>query len=329
MFNDLRRSLAALLKGTLAVLGGATADSGFAANADGGALIEIEQGDGPEWGTLSSLTAHSTDPRRLFAVTDQDSPPLRIVEIEVSETSARVVRQINVSAPGFDDLDVEGLVMKPDGGFWLASEGQEGNSPPNVLLDVDADGLLLRTINLPDAVAGKIQRQGFEGVALVTSNGRQELVVSFQSGFKGDAEDVSRIGFVDLASGAWTFYFYPLERLEDGDVSGLSDILHLGDRRFALLERDGKGGRHALKWITTIDLGTTLGAATDAVAPVLSKRRVVDLVPMFLDLDRKVEKEIEGLTIAADGQVYAVTDNDNKRATVLLRIGHRADIFGR
>ena len=329
MFNDLRRSVTALIKGVLVVLGGATADSGYAANAAGGALIEIEPGNGPQWGTLSSLTAHATDPRRLFAVTDQDSPPLRIVEIEVLETSARVVRQISVTAPDLHDLDVEGLVMKPDGGFWLASEGQEGNSPPNVLLDVDADGRLLRTVNLPDAVADKIQRQGFEGVALVTSNGRQELVVSFQSGFVGDADDVSRIGVVDLASGVWTFYLYPLERLEDGDVSGLSDILHLGDRRFALLERDGKGGRHALKWITTIDLGTTSGAAADAAAPVLSKRRVVDLVPLFLDLDRKVEKEIEGLTIAADGQVYAVTDNDNKRATVLLRIGNRAEIFGR
>jgi hypothetical protein len=275
------------------------------------------------------LTAHATDPRRLFAVTDQDSPPLRIVEIEVSETSARVVRQISVSAPDFDDLDIEGLVIKPDGGFWLASEGQAGNSPPNVLLDIDAEGRLLRSIRVPEAVAGRIQRQGFEGVALVPSSAGEQLVVSFQSGFAGDREDVSRIGVVDLASGAWTFYLYPLERLENGDVSGLSDILHLGDRHFALLERDGKGGRRALKWITTIELGTTTGADISDAALVLSKRRVFDFVPMFLDLDRKVEKEIEGLTIAADGQVYAVTDNDNKRATVLLRLGPRNRIFPR
>jgi hypothetical protein len=329
VFNDLRRSIAALVKGVLVVLGGASADSGFAAKADGSALIEIEPGDGPDWGTLSSLTAHRSDPRRLFAVTDQDSPPLRIVEIQVSETSARVVRQINVSTADFDDLDVEGLVMKPDGGFWLASEGQAGNTPPNVLLDIDAEGRLLRSINVPEAVAGKIQRQGFEGVALVPSSAGDKLVVSFQSGFKGDADDVSRIGVVDLASGAWTFYLYPLERLDDGDVSGLSDILHLGDRRFALLERDGKGGRRAIKWITTIDLGATTGADIKDAPATLGKRRVFDFVPMFLDLDRKVEKEIEGLTIAADGQVYAVTDNDNKRATVLLKLGKRDDIFGR
>jgi hypothetical protein len=315
VLNDIRRAASALI----AMLGGVTAS---AAN---GAIVEIEPGDGPRWGTLSALTAHPTDAKRLFAVTDQDSPPLRIIELEVAPGSVRAVRQIAITAPGFADLDFEGLVIKPDGGFWLASEGQARNSPPNVLLDVDAQGDLLRTVELPNSIADDIQRQGFEGVA---NGSGDRLYVAFQSGFKGDPEGVTRIAEVNPADGAWAFYHYPLEQLNSGDYSGLSDILHLGRSRFALIERDGKGGRNALKWITTIDLGDLKGAPPGGEPPMLAKRRALDLAPMFLDADRKIEKEIEGLTIAADGQVYAVTDNDNKRPTLLLRLGRSDEIFG-
>jgi hypothetical protein len=43
-----------------------------------GRLDEIEPGDGPAWGTLSGLTAHPADASRLYAVTDKDTPPIRI-----------------------------------------------------------------------------------------------------------------------------------------------------------------------------------------------------------------------------------------------------------
>ncbi len=51
-----------------------------------GRVQEIEVGDGPEWGTLSGLTAHPTNPQRLFAVTDQDPKPTRIIEIELARS---------------------------------------------------------------------------------------------------------------------------------------------------------------------------------------------------------------------------------------------------
>jgi hypothetical protein len=97
-----------------------------------GRIDEIEPGEGPPWGTLSGLTAHTTDASRLFAVTDKDSPPVRIIELEVLEAATRVVRQTTIAAPGFDDIDPEAIVAKPDGGFWLASEGGKANSrcPP-------------------------------------------------------------------------------------------------------------------------------------------------------------------------------------------------------
>lgn len=319
VLDSFRRATSALVGGVLAAL------SGVAANGDNSAITEIDAGDGPAWGTLSALTTHPTDARRLYAVTDQDSPPVRIIELEVAPNSARAVRQIAVSAPGFDNLDFEGLVAKPDGGFWLASEGNAKNDPPNVLLDVDAYGHFLRAVHLPSAIFEAIQRQGFEGVA--TGPGGDLLYVAFQSGFAGDPPRVTRIGCVDPATGDWTFYFYPLEQLEDGDVTGLSDILHIDGLRFALIERDGKGGRNAIKWITTVDLNAAKGSPPGAEPPMLAKRRVMDMAALFRAAGRKVEKEIEGLTVAADGQVYAVTDNDNKRATLLLRLGLAKRLF--
>jgi hypothetical protein len=49
---------------------------------------------------------------------------------------------------------------------------------------------------------------------------------------------------------------------------------------------------------------------------------------MFTQLGRRIEKEIEGLAVAADGQVYAITDNDNESPTVMLRLGLSSDVFG-
>lgn len=294
-----------------------------------GAIVEVARGDGAAWGSLSGLAAHATDPTRLYAVTDDNSPPARIVEIDVSGGGARVVRQIAISAPDIGKLDCEALSVKPGGGFWIASEGGDYNDPPNLLLELDAEGRLLRTIGLPKPVADRIGSRGFEGVAFVEAPSGDGLYVSIQGPIDGDPDDLTRIAAVDLASGVWTYWHYPLERLKSDSVSGLSELLHVGAGRFAALERDGKGGRNAVKWVTTFDLATVPGAPFDATPPRIEKRVAVDLVALFLDAGRKVEKEIEGLTIAADGTVYALTDNDSddSRSTLLLRLGQAGDVF--
>ncbi len=291
-------------------------------------IAEIEPGEGAKWGTLSGLTAHPANPNRLYAVTDTDSPPLRIIEIDISTAAPKAVAQITVTAPGFDRLDCEGIVAKPDGGFWLASEGGEGNSPPNVLLEVDASGRLMRFIQLPAPIASRVAKKGFEGVALDRSQNASKLYVAFQAPLAGDPPDQARIAAFDLATHAWSFYAYPLERTEKGDLTGLSELVHISGSRFAALERDGSGGKHALKKITTFDLGAQTGASETQTPPVLQKSVAVDLVAVFKSAGRKTEKEIEGLTIAANGQVYALTDNDNERPTLLLRLGSGAELLG-
>lgn len=295
----------------------------------GAVVMELEAGRGAPWGTLSSLSAHPSEPSRLYAVPDGDSPPLRIIAIEVSGERAWVSGQTVVETAGLPALDVEGSAITPSGGFWLASEGKAGNEPPNFLFEVDASGRVLRRLDLPPEIASGMRDSGFEGVSCVSKpDGNVELFVCFQAGLAGDPDGVTRIAAVNPAKGAWRFYGYPLEAGHDGKFCGLSDILHLGGERFALIERDGKGGKRAIKLITTVDLASVVGSAPGDALPVLRKHIAADLVPVFLDDGRKVEAEIEGLAIAADGMVYVITDNDGERPTVLLKLGHRDDLFG-
>ncbi len=109
----------------------------------------------------------------------------------------------------------------------------------------------------------------------------------------------------------------------------MSELVYLDNRRFAAIERDGKGGASATKWITSFELGTLDGATVEATPPNLTKRTAIDLVSLFLREGHNVEKEIEGLTVASDGQVYAITDNDNNRPTLLIRLGPASEVLGR
>lgn len=292
-------------------------------------VMELEAGSGAPWGTLSSLSAHPSDPSRLYAVPDGDSPPLRIIAIEVSGDRAWVADQTVVETAGLPVLDVEGSAVTPNGGFWMASEGKAGNTPPNFLFEVDAGGRVLRTLDLPAEIANGMRDSGFEGVSCVARPGGQiELYVCFQAGLTGDPDGVTRIAAVNPATGAWRFYGYALEAARDGKFCGLSDIMHLGGERFALIERDGKSGKRAIKLITTVDLAGVAGSAPGEALPLVRKQVAADLVPVFLENGRKVEAEIEGLAIAADGMVCVITDNDNDRPTVLLKLGHRDELFG-
>lgn len=328
MLDDIGRGAAALLRGLAALFaGGPTTAEPPPAMPGGVTIMEIAPGRGPAWGTLSGLSAHPADASRLYAITDQDSAPIRIIEITVTGNSAEVTAQIPVDAPGLDNPDTEGIAAKPSGGYWLASEGSTRNDPPNLLVEVDAAGRMQRTLELPQSMAARMPKKGIEGVTLMSPDAGTRLVVSFQAPIDGDPEDMTRIAVVDPQSGAWRFFHYPLDRTRDGDVTGLSEVLWLGGDRFAAIERDGKGGKKSIKWITTFSIPVNGGAAPDAPPPRLTKRVAVDLVPVFLDAGRKVEKEIEGLAVTADGMVYVVTDNDGERPTLLLRLGPASALF--
>jgi len=294
----------------------------------GVAIDEIADGEGPAWGTLSGLTAHRSDPRLLYAVADKDSPPARILEIDAHARPPRVVRQITITTPAeVERLDLEAVSIKRDGGFWLASEGGDFDEPANLLLECDAHGNVTATHRLPLTISHRVMDKGLEGIACVETGGTTRAYAALQGALAGDAINLTRIGALDPASGDWRFWHYPLDTARDGDPTGVSELLHLEGRRFAAIERDGKGGRNSIKWLTTFTLDGD-GAPPDEQPPLVTKRIAFDLVPLFLDRDMKVEKEIEGLAVAADGQVYVINDNDSERASLLIRLGHADNVFG-
>lgn len=126
----------------------------------------------------------------------------------------------------------------------------------------------------------------------------------------------------DLATQTWSFLFYPLDlpTSPNGGWVGLSEIMALGNNRFAVIERDNQAGPDAtVKKIYRIDL------TGKADGSVLSKTLVRDLLPDLRASKGHVLEKIEGLARLANGDVYIVNDNDGvdlgSGETQLIKLG--------
>ncbi|MFD6754673.1 esterase-like activity of phytase family protein [Micromonospora gifhornensis] len=99
-----------------------------------------------------------------------------------------------------------------------------------------------------------------------------------------------------------------------------------------MIERDKLNGpAAAVKRIYTVELPT--GPAAPGPLRVLPKRLALDVLPALRADNGWTQEKLEGLTVAGNGQVYAITDNDGVQdatgETVLLRLGPSAKVFGR
>ena len=266
------------------------------------------------WSNLSGLAA-SGDPNILYAVVDGDLPPPRILRIDISTRAPQIVDAIELQdcEPG---LDLEGIVAKRSGGFWLVSEGGENNGKTNLLIEVSDTGKCLRQEKLPDAVRDRIGDRGLEGVALDEVG---KVYVAFQAPLTG--EEGARIGKFDPDTKEWSFFYYPLDAAKDARV-GLSELLYLGANRFAAIERDDQeGGKARIKWITTFELAAAGASGTGLV----TKRKAVNLIDYFERDRRQVETQIEGLAVTSRDGVFVLTDDDPGRETLLLYLGTTVD----
>jgi len=274
------------------------------------------------WRTLSGLTAHPRDPHILYAIPDGDGGPRRVLQINVQDRPPQIVGETRLSvcpAP----LDLEGIVATRHNSFWLVSEGRAGDDPPNRLLRADAAGRCTHEFRLPPLVAEHVSKRGFEGVAF--QDEPAAVYVALQGPTKTDEPGHTRIGKFDLKEREWSFFYYPLEVLKGARV-GLSELLYLGDGRFAAIERDNKEGAEAkVKWITTFQLPAKGAPRGSTNVPVVEKTRAVDLVKVFRDAGRPVEEQIEGLAITPTGKVYVLTDNKDAEDTVLIHLGDADD----
>lgn len=317
-------------------------------------LESVNRTDGTPipWSALSGLAAAPTG-SLLYAIDDAFFKGNRIFEIDTSFTPAKLQREIRITDPNgliaalatslpdtaststFDDADLPALVNTADqsvnidpegiaiasatygGGFWIASEGALGKSA-NLIFKVSATGVIENIIQLPADVNAKQTSNGFEGIA--EADGK--LVVAFQLPWTGDMANHARIGVYDLTTQTWSFMFYPLDVVTsaNGGWVGLSEIMALGNNRFAVIERDNQAGPDAtIKKIYRIDLTGKVDGN------VLSKTLVRDVLPDLRATRGHVLEKIEGLARLADGNVYLVNDNDGldkgNGETQLIKLG--------
>ncbi len=282
------------------------------------------------WAAISGLAASSYNSQVLFAVPD-NAMPSAIYRIFVQNNGeALVTTQAPVTKDGEQArYDLEGIALDTSinrpgyYGYWLASEGNadfsEDSYVPNLLIQTNSRGEVLREIGLPAEVdsptGGLVQGNGFEGVA-VSDDGRY-LLAAIQLGYGDDVlvdgTAYTRIARYDLQSGTWDFFLYPFERPEDdrGWV-GLSEITNIGGGYYAVIERDQLVGAAAeVKHVTVFTLDGVepwdglIGEDSDLNGHVVDKMLLTDVLDEFAPFEK-----VEGLTVAADGSLWAALDND-------------------
>ncbi len=291
------------------------------------------------WGAISSLAAHRKNPRIVYATSDSFYSESRIFKIKLKKRRPSVIVDylpVDTSGVGDIALDLEGLVQSSDGTFWAASEGsgtQGDESRPfatsNKLLHIDRKGVVQEVVELPDTVTQRQRRWGFEGVAAVGKAGSEKLYAAIQRPWLANpsvdssTEANPRIGVYDTATGEWKFFFYPTEATSGNpDLSnqwiGLSEIVYLGNDRFAVLERDNLVGEEAesdgFKQVCFISIEGIEPVADNGEAnidlPEVDKEACFDLIPAMASANGSVVDKVEGLTVTKWGKIIIATDND-------------------
>lgn len=280
------------------------------------------------WGALGALSADPTDENRLYTSPDIAVGPSRILGVDLSKTPALIDTTLPVIEDGKPvTWDIEGVSARPDGGFVLAVEGEEG--PGNQLVYVAADGKVEKKVSLPADIAGALGGQGLEGVAVDGDS----VWVAVQREIKGDPAGVVRIGRYTPDGDKWEWFGYQLDGTStEGDWIGLSEIA-VHDGNLLVLERDKMNGPDArVKAIYRVAIPTEGGVTSAAEAPkVLPKTLARNLLPDLQATNGFVQEKVEGFAIAGNQRLYVVTDNDGlddaNGETQFLDLGPAGEAF--
>ncbi|MFC9945996.1 esterase-like activity of phytase family protein [Streptomyces pratensis] len=285
------------------------------------------------WGALGALSAVPGRADELYTVTDAAYSTTRILTIDADREPAVIKRELTVRDAAGEPVgyDAEGIHARPQGGFWLAVEGKTGAG--NQLVRLDRHGVTRQVVPVPSDVAAGLGAQGFEGVTATTDRDGREIVwATLQRAVGTDPAGVVRLGRYDVRAGTWSWYGYRLgTTTAPGDWIGLSEITVVGDE-LAVIERDKLNGPAArVKRIYTVGLPRT--AAPRGALTVLPKTLARDVLPDLRATRGWTQEKLEGLTVAGNGRVYAVTDNDglddSTGETVFLDLGTARKVFGR
>lgn len=292
-------------------------------------IVSGDVDDAPiAWGALGALSADPQDENRVYTSTDNAYGPSRILGIDTTKTPALIDTQLPITDGGNAvTLDVEGVAARPDGGFVLAVEGEEG--PGNQLVFVAADGAVEKKVSLPGDVASGLGGQGLEGVAVEGDS----VWVALQREVKTDPEGVVRLGRFTPADNTWEWFGYQLDTTDaEGDWIGLSEI-QVHDGALLILERDKLNGPDArVKAIYRVAIPDS-GGVTSGAPQVLPKTLARNLLPDLQAGNGFVQEKVEGVAVAGNGTLYVVTDNDGlddaNGETVFLDLGPAAEALAR
>ena len=264
------------------------------------------------WGALSGLRADPEAAGTLYAVNDSFySQQPTIFTIDASQTPAMNTAATRVTCAGnpAQKLGMEGIVADGEGGFWIASEGRTDRVIPHALYHVGADGEIDEEIGFPDELMGVEKRFGSEGITIVGEGDDLTRWIAIQREWRDDEKDMVKLVAYTSDTETWGTVAYSLDKAGAGWV-GLSEITAHGDHVY-IVERDNQIGEAAtIKKLYRVPLAEMQPAELDSDLPVVTKEEVRDFIPDLQAFDGYVVDKIEGFTIDATGDAFAVTDND-------------------
>lgn len=274
------------------------------------------------WTAISGLAGDPGDPETMWAVSDSFLAQAYVYEIDLEGNPATIVRRIPVG--GVDvadqregDFDLEAIAARPEGGFWLASEGRTnvGSSRPNLIVRIDEEGAVLRSVELPASLVAKATSSGLEGIAVTgaATEGDETVWVAFQREWKDDPAGFVKLGRYDVAADAWTFALYRLDEVASprGGWVGLSELALLPDGTFAIVERDNQIARDAaVKRVYRVDPTSAEWRPHGEALDTVEKSLAWDVLDDLDERSVSVPDKVEGLGVTAAGAVYLATDND-------------------
>ena len=274
---------------------------------------ETVDGNPIGWGALSGLAGDAEKAGQLYAVNDSFySMQPRIFTIDATRKPARITDALAVTRNGepAQKLDIEGITLDGEGGFWLASEGNSEKLVPHALYHVNAKGEIKEEIALPAELLKGETRFGLEGVTRVGTGDDAVLWMAVQREWKDDEKGTVKLLAYKPEAKEWGAVRYPLEKTEAGWV-GLSEITAHGDHLY-VIERDNQIGDQAkIKKLYRVAIADLKPAAIGSALPTVAKEEVHDFVPdLKAATNGYVVDKLEGFAFDAAGTAYAVTDND-------------------
>ncbi|MBT0957480.1 esterase-like activity of phytase family protein [Alphaproteobacteria bacterium KMM 3653] len=258
------------------------------------------------WGAVSGMVAGEDG--IVYAVNDSfyGFQPT-IFTIDTTQTPAQITKAMPVTRAGHiaQKLDLEGITLDGEGGFWLASEGRTDRVIPHALYHVDAEGEITEEIGLPAALLAGEKRFGFEGVTMIGDT----LWMAVQREWGDDPKDHVKLVSYNLESKEWGAVHYPKAAADTGWV-GMSEITAHGDYVY-VVERDNQIGANAkIKKVYRIPTAEMVPAELGSTLHVVSKEEVRDLIPDLASNGGYIVDKVEGLAIFPDGTAWISTDND-------------------